>query len=64
MITKRDISREWVALPPKREQERIVEVLDQATENIHSLQSQLRAASRVKQSLLQNLLTGKVRLKP
>jgi type I restriction enzyme S subunit len=63
MMNKRDISREWVALPPKREQEKMVIILDAASEQLASLKSQLTAARRVKQSLLQNLLTGKIRLK-
>jgi type I restriction enzyme S subunit len=63
MMNKRDIAREWVALPPKKEQGEMVEVLDAASESLAALQNQLTAARRVKQSLLQNLLTGKLRLK-
>lgn len=63
MMTKRDISREWVALPPKHEQIEMIGILNSATECISALQNQLIAARRVKQSLLQNLLTGKIRLK-
>jgi type I restriction enzyme S subunit len=64
MMNKRDIAREWVALPPKDEQTQMVEILDSASENLAALQGQFTAARRVKQSLLQNLLTGKLRLKP
>lgn len=63
MMNKRDIAREWVALPPKDEQTQMVEILDSASETLAALQGQLTAARRVKQSLLQNLLTGKIRLK-
>lgn len=63
MMNKRDIAREWVALPPRKEQEEMVEVLDAASENLAALRTQVFAARRVKQSLLQNLLTGKLRLK-
>lgn len=63
MMNKRDISREWVALPPKDEQTQMVEILDAASETHAALQVQLNIARRVKQSLLQNLLTGKIRLK-
>lgn len=63
MINKRDIAREWVALPPKEEQITMVEILDAASENVSALRAQLVTARRVKQSLLQNLLTGKIRLK-
>ena len=64
MMNKRDIAREWVALTPKHEQTRMVEMLDASSESLAALQNQLTAARRVKQSLLQNLLTGKIRLKP
>lgn len=63
MMNKRDIAREWVALPPKDQQTQMVEILDSASETLAALQSQLTASRRVKQSLLQNLLTGKIRLK-
>jgi len=63
MMNKRDISREWVALPPKDEQEGMVVILDAASSQLAALIQQLTAARRVKQSLLQNLLTGKIRLK-
>ena len=63
MMNKRDISREWVALPPKNEQSEIVEILDAATDNHLALAKKLATARRLKQSLLQNLLTGKIRLK-
>ena len=63
MMNKRDIAREWVALPPKKEQEEMVEILDAASENLAALRTQVSAARRVKQSLLQNLLTGKLHLK-
>jgi type I restriction enzyme S subunit len=63
MLNKRDISREWIALPPKDEQTQMVKILDAASENLAALQDQLTASRRVKQSLTQNLLTGKVRLK-
>lgn len=64
MMNKRDISREWVALPPKDEQTQMVEIMDAASASHAALQTQLTSARRVKQSLLQNLLTGKIRLKP
>jgi len=63
MMNKRDISREWVALPPKNEQEEMVIILDAASSQLAALIAQLAAARRVKQSLLQNLLTGKIRLR-
>jgi len=63
MMNKRDISREWVALPPKHEQEEMITILDAASSQLAALQLQLIAARRVKQSLLQNLLTGKIRMK-
>jgi type I restriction enzyme S subunit len=62
MMNKRDIAREWVALPPKDEQTEMVKILDSASETLSVLRGQLIFARRVKQSLLQNLLTGKIRL--
>ena len=46
------------------EQDIVVERFNAAARLIAALRSQLTAARRVKQSLLQNLLTGKIRLKP
>jgi type I restriction enzyme S subunit len=59
----RALGRFLIPLPTPEEQDAIVEALDAADDLILRLQEQLRAAQRAKQSLLQNLLTGRIRLK-
>ena len=64
-IGQRSISRQKLAVPPNTgEQKDIAAIFDAQEELLLSLGTQLTAARRVKQSLLQNLLTGKIRLKP
>jgi type I restriction enzyme S subunit len=48
--------------PPLPEQQEIVSILDAAERQIDALTKKLLAAGNVKRSLLQNLLTGKVRI--
>lgn len=48
--------------PPLPEQQEIVSILDAAERQIDALTKKLLAAGDVKRSLLQNLLTGKVRI--
>ena len=54
----------WNLRRALEEQDIVVERFNAAALLIAALRSQLTAARRVKQSLLQNLLTGKIRLKP
>lgn len=66
-INVRNLRQTWLAVPDhdaSQEQEEIVEVLDAAERNIAALQHTLTAARRLKQSLIQNLLTGRIRLEP
>lgn len=63
-IGQRSISRFMLAIPDFDEQETIATLFDSCEVHINALNQQLNAARRVKQSLLQNLLTGKTRLKP
>ena len=64
MIGKRDIRRELFPYPPsKYEQEEIVSLIDAAIKNITVIQDELNAVERLKRSLLQNLLTGRVRVR-
>ena len=64
-IGQRSISRLKVAVPTDiDEQKDIAAIFDAQEELLLALANQLTAARRVKQSLLQNLLTGKLRLKP
>jgi len=63
-IKERDVRQMPVILPCVDSQDVLVERFNSVTALIAALGTQLTAARRVKQSLLQNLLTGKVRLKP
>ncbi len=60
----RSLSKFLIPLPQPEEQDEIIEAINAADDLVIELQKQLTAACRVKQSLLQNLLTGKLRLKP
>ena len=60
----RSLSKFLVPLPKPEEQDEIIQTINAADDLVLDLQRQLTAARRVKQSLLQNLLTGKIRLKP
>ena len=62
MMSKRDIVREQFAYPSVPEQAEIVAVMDETEAQLIALNSKLEALEEVKRSLLQNLLTGKVRL--
>ncbi len=50
--------------PSPDEQETIVDLLDSAEDSIDAVLREIYALQRLKRSLLQNLLTGKVRVKP
>ena len=62
MMSKRDICRELFACPSIKEQKEIVELLDSAESQLNAQAAKLKALTKVKQSLLQNLLTGKIRI--
>ncbi len=49
-------------MPKMDEQIKIVEILEAADSYILSVRNKVRALERLKKSLLQNLLTGKVRV--
>ena len=63
MMSKRDIRREYFARPRLDEQEEIVSVVKAADDNIANIEREIEALRKLKTSLLQNLLTGKVRVK-
>ena len=63
-IKERDVRQMPVILPCGDEQDIVVERFKAGAILIAALRTQITAARRVKQSLLQNLLTGKIRLKP
>ena len=60
MISKRDIRREIFFRPKVEEQEEIVGILDCCENNLDAMTTKLEALLRLKKSLLQNLLIGKV----
>jgi type I restriction enzyme S subunit len=62
MMSKRDIRKELFTYPKKDEQEEIVATLRRAQDMIDSCDSKVIALERLKRSLLQNLLTGRIRL--
>lgn len=62
MMSKRDICRELFACPPTEEQQEIVALLDGAEEQLNAQERKVGALREVKRSLLQNLLTGKIRI--
>ncbi len=61
-INSRELKRFPVAVPDLDEQGEMVELLDTSEANIVAIHSKLTALLRLKKSLLQNLLTGKVRV--
>jgi type I restriction enzyme S subunit len=62
-INRTALRRLILPVPKPTEQDTIIETLEAAEKVVTALKSQLTAARHVKQSLLQNLLTGKIRLK-
>ena len=62
MMSKRDICRELFACPPPEEQREIVALLDSTEEQLDAHNKKVEALMELKRSLLQNLLTGKIRI--
>jgi restriction endonuclease S subunit len=62
-INRTALRRLILPVPEPADQDVIIERLEAAEAIVTATRSQLLAARRVKQSLLQNLLTGKLRLK-
>ena len=62
-IGQRDIKKEWIVLPRADEQKSIVGLLDAAEAHIEASKNSIESLAKLKKSLLQNLLTGKIRLK-
>ena len=62
MMSKRDMCRELFDCPPPDEQEEIVALLDSTEEQLKKKNKKVEALMGVKRSLLQNLLTGKIRI--
>jgi type I restriction enzyme S subunit len=51
-----------IQYPTTTEQQDIIEALDAAEQTVRTLETRVRAIEEVKRSLLQNLLTGKIRI--
>ena len=61
-LNARTIEQIDLAIPPKEEQEAIAEVLCGMDEEIEALEEKLEKARMVKQGMMQELLTGRIRL--
>ena len=61
-INAKSLRNTYVPKPPKNEQDEIVAYLDMVNSEKKKLQSKIQTIQRLKKSLMQNLLTGKVRL--
>ena len=63
-LNNKDLYPKEFPIPGQTVRDSICQALFAAEDLVDSVNAQLTAARRVKQSLLQNLLTGKIRLKP
>jgi type I restriction enzyme S subunit len=61
-INQREVGQFVIGLPHKEERDEIVAIVSAANQNIFACAAAIQAIERVKQSLLQNLLTGRVRV--
>lgn len=58
-----NVVREWdIPVPPINEQKEIAEILNNITEEISALEKKLSKSKMLKQGMMQELLTGKIRL--
>ncbi|MDM8521902.1 restriction endonuclease subunit S [Desulfococcaceae bacterium HSG8] len=62
-ITRETLSETQIPLPPLPQQKAIAEVLSDMDKEIEALEKKLEKYKLIKQGLMQNLLTGKIRLK-
>lgn len=58
----RSLKRFWLPRPDTKEQEEIVEILDRCEDTLDAISKKIESLGRFRKSLLQNLLTGKVRV--
>jgi type I restriction enzyme S subunit len=58
----RSLKRFWLPRPETKEQEEIVEILDRCEDTLDAISKKIESLGRFRKSLLQNLLTGKVRV--
>jgi len=62
-FTKTDFLRILIPIPPKEEREKIVKILESVNYSLETAQIQLRTIQKLKHGLMQDLLTGRVRVK-
>ncbi len=62
-VTRRTINRQKVVIPPLDEQNSIVNVIEKIEKQIDNKQSKIATLEQLKKSLMQNLLTGRLRVK-
>ena len=62
MISKKDFSQILFSIPNIKEQTRIATILSDMDEEIGQLESKLEKAKQLKQGMMQELLTGRIRL--
>jgi type I restriction enzyme S subunit len=63
-INSRELKRFPLFEPSEDEQDKMIELLSTAEAQVLAVEGEIAALTRLKRSLLQNLLTGKVRVKP
>lgn len=61
-INSRDLKKFIVAVPEEKEQEEMLKILQTAEAATAAIEAKITALERLKQSLLQNLLTGRLRV--
>lgn len=61
-LNRNDVHDFKIAVPPKPEQSAISQILSNMDEEIQTLQTRLSKTQQIKQGMMQQLLTGKVRL--
>ena len=61
-VTSDEIASIKVRIPSRQEQEAIIDALDSIDKNIGSIEKQYLKARQIKQGMMQQLLTGKIRL--
>lgn len=62
-LNRNDIHSQYIAFPPPEEQMKICKILTQLDKTISQKTEELRLTQSLKKSLMQDLLTGKVRVK-
>ncbi len=62
-INSRELKKYPLGIPSPDEQDKIIEILDHCVDTIEAITKKARCLMQLKESLLQNLLTGKIRAK-